>query len=147
MSSIALLLVLSACAGRTPNPIASKRSFDSNLSCLQIKDEYANNRTTIDRLYQEDQERQERNAAMAALTLVAGVAVLAAMDTGEAQDVETEALLKRNLNLSAMADRKGCEPLTPSMDDVAARVAAEKASKAAAEAAREEARKQAEEQR
>ncbi len=142
-----MLLVLSACAGRTPNPVASKRGYDANLSCQQLEDEYATNRTTIDRLYREDQERQERNAAMAALTLVAGVAVLAAMDTGEAQDVEIEALLRRNLNLSALANQKGCEPLTPSMDDVAARVEAEKASKAAAAAAREEARKQAEEQR
>ncbi len=138
--------MLSACGGRTPNPVASKRSSDTALSCLQIKDEYAANRDTIDWLYQEDLDRQKTNAAVAALTIVGGVAVLAAMDTGEAEDVETDALLNRNLHLTALAAKSGCDPLTPSMDDVAARVAQEKAEKAAAEAAREELRRQAEEQ-
>ncbi len=117
------------------------------MSCHQLESEYAVNRATIARLYQEDLERQQANAAVAALTIVGGIGVLAAMDTGEAEDIETQALLRRNLNLAALAEQSGCDPLTPSMDDVIARVEQEKAERAAAAAAEEEARKEQEQYR
>ncbi len=144
---MALLLLVSACGGRSANPVPVTRSNDTAHSCQQLQSEYTVNRRTIDELRQEDLERQGQNAAVAGLVLLVGVGALVAMDTGDAQDTETEALLRRNLSLAALAGQNDCDPLTPSMDDVIARVEAEKAEKAAAEASREEARKQAEEYR
>ncbi len=144
---LALLLSVSACGGRSANPVPVRHSSDTALSCQQLQSEYSFNRRTIDELRQEDLDRQGQNAAVAGLVLLVGVGALVAMDTGEAQDTETEALLRRNLNLAALAGSNDCDPLTPSMDDVIARVEAEKAEKAAAAKAREEARKLGEEQR
>lgn len=145
--SLAALLLVSACGGRSANPVAVTRSSDSALSCQQLQSEYTFNRRTIDELRQEDLDRQGQNAAVAGLVLLVGVGALVAMDTGEAQDTETEALLRRNLSLAALAEQNDCDQLTPSMNDVIARVEAEKAERAAAAKAREEARKQAEEYR
>ncbi|GAB5469132.1 MAG: hypothetical protein Kilf2KO_21620 [Rhodospirillales bacterium] len=117
------------------------------MSCEQLQADYTAQRDIIAQLHQQDIQRQRNNAALAALTLIGGIGVLAAMDSGEANDTETEALLKRNLRLSAVAREKGCDELTPSMDDVVASLEAEKAAKEAARLAQEEARKQAEEQR
>ncbi len=148
LSCLLVPLVISACGGRYPLPVATKRSEDEALTCWEIGEQYARNRNEIDWLYQEDILRHQNNAALVVVTVLGGnLANLAGVDRGVAQDVETEALLTRNLNLVALAERKGCEPLYPPMDDVIARVEAEKASRAAAQAAQEEALKQAEEQR
>ena len=105
----ALLLV--ACAGREPDPVATVNPTNSMMDCFAISSEiHANNRRA-----QELASEQGWKVAQNVAAGVAGVVIWPlwfGMDFQGAAKKEARALRSRQEYLSALAARKGCQSAT-----------------------------------
>lgn len=107
------VLTVSACAGRTPNPVAEYKYGDEKKSCSRLQAEISNTEAEITaKLPAVD--KTGSNVALG----VAGAFLLVPwffMDFSEADRVEVEALRRRYNNLVGIAADKDCgfenEPL------------------------------------
>jgi hypothetical protein len=115
---VVVCAALSACAGRTGHPVAITESYDSNLSCDQIKAEIASNETKARQLYAENSSAHDSNVAMGVVGAVLFWPALFAIDAGTAEKDEMQALHDRNAHLQTMIDNKSCA--TPGTTTVAA---------------------------
>ena len=109
----AATLLLSACAGRTPNPIPQHQPGDELLSCSQIKQEIMDNQTKVMNLIPQE-NKIGKNVALG----VAGAFVLVPwffMDFSDAERVEVQAYQLRNNWLRALAANKKCGALPASV--------------------------------
>jgi hypothetical protein len=103
---VAVCIGLSACAGRTPNPIQSYQPGDDRKSCAALRAELTNTETDI-RAKIPESDKTAQNVALG----VAGVFLIVPwffMDLSKADQVELEALRRRYNTLAIMASEKQC---------------------------------------
>ena len=103
-----LLLALSACAGRNPQPIDIQQSADPGLSCPAIEAEMAGNDARIAQLAKENDEASDMNITVGALAAGLFPPAVVAFDVSDAQEVEISALHDRNTRLETMRIHRGC---------------------------------------
>jgi hypothetical protein len=102
-------LILAACAGRPPQPVATVTEADRYLTCQQIVAEVQINNDRISELGAEE-------GAKVAQNVVAGVAGLfipvlwLGMDYQDAAGKEGQALSQRNRYLSGLAEARCAKP-------------------------------------
>lgn len=102
--AIGLFLVLAACANtRDPNPISMKEAGDSQLSCVNIMTEYqANTRTASEKIAKNNSD--DGKDVLLGVLIWPGLA-----DFKNADGIEGNALLDRNIYLLALAKEKQCD--------------------------------------
>ncbi len=109
----AVTLLLSACAGRTPNPVPQRQPGDEVLTCSQIKQELMDNQTKIMNLIPKE-NKTGKNVALG----VAGAFVLVPwffMDFSDAERIEVQAYQLRDNWLRTLSTQKKCNALPPSI--------------------------------
>lgn len=105
LTGLALVAALSACAGRSPNPVATSQAQDAYLACPAIHSEIASNNQRIQQLSREKSGKPAQNVAAG----VAGVLIWPiwfAMDFQGTQNIEINALQGRNNTLAALTTTK-----------------------------------------
>ena len=98
-------LMLGACAGRAPAPVATVQPVDETMNCDAIRAEIANNTQRLAELGQESGAKVAQNIAAG----VAGAILilpLFLMDFQNASGVETTALQNRNNYLATLARQR-----------------------------------------
>lgn len=106
-------ILLSACAGRTPNPVPQYQPGDKLLSCSQIKQELMDNQTKVMNLIPKE-NKTGKNVALG----VAGAFVIVPwffMDFSDAERVEVQAYQLRDNWLRTLANKKKCGALPASI--------------------------------
>lgn len=116
------LILISACAGRTANPVSEYQYGDEKKSCERLRAEIADINAEIAALLPETDKTGE-NVALG----VAGAFLLVPwffMDFSEAEQIEVNALRRRHNNLVAISAEKDCgfshetiPPFTPKKED------------------------------
>lgn len=110
---LSCLILLSACAGRTPNPVPQHQPGDESLSCNALKLELMNNQTKITNLIPQ-QDKMAKNIALG----VAGAFVIVPwffMDFSDAERVEIQSYQLRDNWLRTLYTKKKCGALPPSI--------------------------------
>lgn len=100
-----LALLLSACAGRAPNPVALVQDKDKGMDCVAIRAEITANNAQITELGREDGAKVGQNIAMG----VAGAFIPVlwfGMDFQNASGKEGKALSDRNAYLAQVAAQR-----------------------------------------
>lgn len=100
--------LLAGCGGRSARPIPTQQSFDPDMSCEQLVAEFDANKKSINRLNGELGDLDGQNAAVVVGVILAGPAMLFALDNGEAQKQEITAYRTRNRRLGELAVGKDC---------------------------------------
>ncbi len=106
-------LLLSACAGRTPNPVPLHQPGDESLTCNALKLELMNNQTKITNLIPQ-QNKMVKNIALG----VAGAFIIAPwffMDFSDAERVEIQSYQLRDNWLRTLYAKKNCGRLPPAI--------------------------------
>ena len=103
LSVCAAALLLSACAGRAPNPVAVAQAQDSAASCNAIRAEIAANDKRISELGSERGLKVAQNVVAGALGFFTLGIGWAAMDFQGAAGTDQEALEARNQYLGRLA--------------------------------------------
>jgi hypothetical protein len=104
----AFSFLVTACAGRDAAPVAAYNAYDAQLSCPQIDAETAANSAKVIQLQQEKDNARAANIAIGAVGLLLFWPALFALDTSDAQDVETRALNDRNNSLAYLKTASKC---------------------------------------
>ena len=107
------LILLSACAGRTPNPVPQHQPGDESLTCKALKLELMNKQTKITNLIPQ-QDKMAKNIALG----VAGAFVIVPwffMDFSDAERVEIQSYQLRDNWLRTLYTKKKCGALPPSI--------------------------------
>lgn len=113
VSLLACGLLLSACAGRTPNPVPLHQPGDESLSCNALKLELMNNQTKITNLIPQ-QDKMGKNILLG----VAGAFVIVPwffMDFSDAERVEIQSYQLRDNWLRTLYSKKKCGALPPAI--------------------------------
>ena len=100
------LMLISACAGRTANPVSEYQYGDEKKSCERLRTEISDINAEIAALLPETDKTGE-NVALG----VAGAFLLVPwffMDFSEAEQIEVNALRRRHNNLVAISHEKDC---------------------------------------
>jgi len=108
ISVTALSFLVTACAGRDAAPVAAYNAYDAQLSCSQIDAETAANNNKVSQLQKEKENAIAANIAIGAVGLLLFWPALFALDTSDAQDVETRALNDRNNSLAYLKTASKC---------------------------------------
>jgi len=98
---VSALIILTGCAGRSPDPVAIAQVGDGRITCEQMTSEIANNKSKMSDLSQEENLKRGQNVAAG----VAGamlIVPLLAMDFQDAAGEEKTALEHRNQHLSSL---------------------------------------------
>lgn len=106
-TAIAACLVLAACAGRAPAPVAVSQVGDADRDCHRITDEIRANNEKLGELGGQKGAKVAQNVA-AGIGGIFFFPLWFAMDFQGAAKTEAEALQKRNEHLAALAREKGC---------------------------------------
>ena len=118
-AAIAVTVLVGACAGRDAAPVSAFQPYDRDLSCSQIQGEMASNEEKARRLIEEDENAGDSNIAIGVVGALLFWPALFALDTGDAEMVEMEALRERNRWLMQVSSDKDCNippPATPAVD-------------------------------
>ena len=99
--------ILSACAGRAPQPVATVQPQDQMLNCTAIFAEIQSNNTRIQELGREQGWKVAQNVAAGVAGLVVPV-LWFGMDWQGAAGTEARALQDRQSYLAALAAQKHC---------------------------------------
>ena len=105
LTGLALVAALSACAGRSPNPVATSQAQDVSLACPMIHSEIASNNQRIQQLSREKSGKTAQNV----IAGTAGVFIPVlwfAMDFQGTQNIEINALQGRNNALAGLTTTK-----------------------------------------
>ncbi|WP_417824958.1 hypothetical protein [Thalassospira lucentensis] len=110
---VGCITFLSACANtRDPNPVSMKASNDQHLTCSQIVTEYKANTSTAASKISKNQSDDDQDILLGVLVWP-GLA-----DFKNADGIEGNALLDRNIYLRELALEKNCDttslPIQPS---------------------------------
>jgi hypothetical protein len=103
---LASTVVLSGCAGRTPDPIKMYQPNDRQLTCNQIDYQISSNQKEMARLYPQT-KKTGKNVALG----VAGYFLIVPwffMDFSDAEKVEITAFQRRDDYLHQLAENKSC---------------------------------------
>ena len=103
----AATVVLSSCAGRSPQPVAVVQSHDRFMDCTAIIAEVESNNQKITSLASEKGMKVTQNVAAGVAGLLVPV-LWFGMDWQGTQNKEIEALQSRQLYLATLAERRGC---------------------------------------
>ena len=108
-----LLIILSACAGRTPNPTMVVRPGDEKLSCQYMISEMSEIEAKIQRLLP-DSQKTGKNVALGA-TGAFLIVPLFFMDFSDAEKMEVESYQARYNHLARLYNDKKCcsSPVAP----------------------------------
>ena len=106
ISLFCIILVLSGCMGKTPNPITVKNLDDEHLSCERIKIEISSLEEKIRRLIPES-EKTGSNVALGAAGLLF-LPLWCFMDLSDAEKIEIEACRDRISHLTSIYKDKKC---------------------------------------
>lgn len=104
--AISALLLTTACAGRTPNPVSEYQYGDEKKSCERLRADISSTNSEIATLMPQT-DKTGKNVALG----VAGAFFLVPlffMDFSEAEQVEVNALRRRHNNLVAISAEKDC---------------------------------------
>ena len=113
LSLFCLVLLVIACAGKTPHPIDVYQPDDSSLSCSQIWQEISQNQAEVGRLYPQT-NKTGKNVALG-VTGAFFIVPLFFMDFSDAERVEIEAYQRRDMHLHNLGQNKGCKKLPAKM--------------------------------
>ncbi len=103
-----LVLVLTACAGRDPKPVAVTNMGDSSLDCASISREFEANERQIVSTGEERSNAQGKNVFLTVTGVVLFWPALFFIDPKSPERVEIEALRNRNKVLTDLAKTKKC---------------------------------------
>ncbi|MGZ0190222.1 MAG: hypothetical protein ACKVH0_19845 [Alphaproteobacteria bacterium] len=104
--SVGLALLMTACAGRTPEPVAIAKVTDHNLTCQQARHEIAMNGNKVSGLREVEQDIIAHNLINGAAAWYISGLFLFNLDLKDAASKEREALQLRNHHLHAVADER-----------------------------------------
>lgn len=102
---LAVLVMVTACAGRTASPVMATQYDDRNLSCEEMQSEIRGIELKIHELLPQTDKMQGKNAGLA----VAGLFFFPAwffMDLSNAEKIEVEAFKVRYEHLSRLEKRQ-----------------------------------------
>ncbi len=106
--ALAAGFMLSACAGRAPQLVATVQVYDQQRDCLAINAEIAANAQQVSRLAVEESDKRTQNIVAGTVGMVLFFPALLAMDFQDAAGKETLALTNRNSYLAVLAAQKRC---------------------------------------
>lgn len=108
-------VALTACMGRVPEPVAVQSERDGSLTCPTLAAEKAGNEARVRYLQEEQDGSDHMNLVVGSVAVVAFLPTAALMDLSDAQEVEIDALNKRNERLETIRVARGCitAPLVP----------------------------------
>ena len=101
---------MTACAGKTPNPIPQRQPGDETLSCSALKQELMDNQTKITNLIPK-QNKTGKNVGLG----IAGAFLIVPwffMDFSDAERIEIQSYQLRDNWLRTINDKKKCYVLT-----------------------------------
>jgi hypothetical protein len=107
------VLLLSACAGKTPNPIPQHQPGDESLSCSALKQELMDNQTKITNLIPK-QNKTGKNVGLG----IAGAFLIVPwffMDFSDAERIEIQSYQLRDNWLRTLSAQKKCSALPPAI--------------------------------
>ena len=104
------ILMITACAGRKPMPVATSQYGDEQLSCNSLFNEVSKSADEIRKLAIEQARGAQSNVTIGAASLIFLPVAAFAMDFGDAEEVEIKAYQQRANNLINMMYRKQCDP-------------------------------------
>lgn len=104
--ALSLVLFLSGCAGKTPNPVSQYQIGDEGRSCESLRVEIADNEAAIMKLVPQE-NKTGKNVALG-VTGAVFLVPLFFMDFSDAERIEVEAYQRRNNYLRVLADKKHC---------------------------------------
>ena len=110
--SAAFALVLSACAGRDPHPVAVVQPQDAQSDCAMIRAEIEANNLQAEKLAEENHAKIAQNVAAGVVGVVVWP-VWFAMDAKGAAGTEMDALKARQQYLAILAAQRCAAPSTP----------------------------------
>ena len=102
---ILIALTLTACAGRTPQPITVASRYDNNLSCSDLEAEIEQNNARLQALAAEKGVTLTKNVAVGAAGILF-FPIWFALDLSDAAGQEISQLQARQTYLAEMAGRK-----------------------------------------
>jgi hypothetical protein len=111
LSVAAFALVLSACAGRDPHPVAVVQPQDAQSDCAMIRAEIEANNVQVEKLADENHAKIAQNVAAGVVGVVVWP-VWFAMDAKGAAGTEMDALKARQQYLATLAEQR-CVPPAP----------------------------------
>ena len=100
-------LVLSACAGRAPNPVATVQAQDRYMDCKAIIAEIESNNAKVQQLASDKGLKTAQNVGAGVAGLFIPV-LWFGMDFQGAEDKETAALQSRQQYLASLAEERRC---------------------------------------
>jgi hypothetical protein len=106
---VAFALVLSACAGRDPHPIAVVQPQDAQSDCAKIRAEIEANNVQAEKLADENHAKIAQNVAAGVVGVVVWP-VWFAMDAKGAAGTEMDALKARQQYLATLAEQRCAHP-------------------------------------
>jgi hypothetical protein len=112
LSVVALALVLSACAGRDPHPVAVVQPQDAQSDCAMIRAEIEANNVQAEKLADENHAKIAQNVAAGVVGVVVWP-VWFAMDAKGAAGTEMDALKARQEYLTSLAQQRCAQPAAP----------------------------------
>jgi hypothetical protein len=111
------VVVVSACAGREPHPIATTNATDSQFDCAGITREFEANERSIIAISKERSSANAKNMAWGVTGVILFAPAIFLMDPKSPQRVEIEALRNRNHVLTDIARTKGCSQPKSQLDE------------------------------
>jgi hypothetical protein len=112
LSAAAFALVLSACAGRDPHPVAVVQPQDAQSDCAMIRAEIEANNVQAEKLAEENHAKIAQNVAAGVVGVVIWP-VWFAMDAKGAAGTEMDALKSRQQYLATLAEQRCAQPAAP----------------------------------
>ncbi len=113
ISVLISVVLLSACAGKTPNPIPQRQPGDESLSCSALKQELMDNQTKITHLIPK-QNKTGKNVGLG----IAGAFLIVPwffMDFSDAERIEIQSYQLRDNWLRTLSAQKKCSALPPAI--------------------------------
>ena len=101
-------VALSGCMGRVPDPVAVESKRDDSLTCPLLSAEKAGNQARVRYLQEEQEGSEHMNLVVGSFAVVAFLPAAGLMDVSDAQEVEIDALNKRNERLETLRVQRGC---------------------------------------
>src|ERR1700722_8825379 len=112
LSIAAFAVVLSACAGRDPHPVAVVQPQDAQSDCAMIRAEIEANNVQAEKLAEENHAKIAQNVAAGIVGVVIWP-VWFAMDAKGAAGTEMDALKSRQQYLATLAEQRCAQPAAP----------------------------------
>jgi|SRR4029077_5959732 len=108
-----LCVSVAACAGRKADPVSVVQGYDSHLTCTDIHDEITANEGKISRLNGENDSAHNNNIAWGVVGTLLFWPAYFAIDDGNAEVTEIDALHSRDNHLLNNAAQMNCDGIKP----------------------------------